>query len=91
MLNYSPVHNYSTLLEIIFYFINDKFRVVKASTVVSDNVKGIEDILLYLHKMGHHDIAYIHGADSSVTRSRLASFYKSMEDLGLEVKEEYIY
>lgn len=59
-------------------------------SIVSDNVKGIHDIVKYLYDMGHRDIAYIHGADSAVTRKRLASFYHTMEELGLEANDEYI-
>ena len=59
-------------------------------SIVSDNVKGIKDIIIYLNEMGHRDIAYIHGEDSAVTRKRLSSFYHTMEDLGIPVKDEYV-
>lgn len=57
---------------------------------MSDNVKGMRDLLQYVYGKGHRRIAYIHGADSSVTRSRLASFYKTAAELGIEVPDEYI-
>lgn len=60
------------------------------SAVMSDNVKGMRDLLQYIYEKGHRRIAYIHGADSSVTRSRLASFYKTAAELGIEVPDEYI-
>lgn len=60
------------------------------SAVMSDNVKGMRDLLQYVYGKGHRRIAYIHGADSSVTRSRLASFYKTAAELGIEVPDEYI-
>lgn len=60
------------------------------STIVSDNVKGIRDLVYYIYKMGHRRIAYIHGADSTVTWSRLSSFYRTCEELGIGVPEEYI-
>ncbi|MCM1154875.1 MAG: LacI family transcriptional regulator [Roseburia sp.] len=60
------------------------------SAVLSDNVKGMRDLLHYIYEKGHRRIAYIHGADSSVTKSRLASFYKTAEELGIEVPDEYI-
>lgn len=59
-------------------------------TVMSDNVKGMHDLLTYIYERGHRDIAYIHGADSGVTRRRLHSFYKTADELGLKVPEEYI-
>lgn len=58
--------------------------------IMSDNIKGMGDLLRYIYKKGHRKIAYIHGADSSVTQSRLASFYKTMAELGIEVPDEYI-
>ena len=58
--------------------------------VTSDNVKGIRDLMEYLYSMGHRKIAYIHGADSSVTQDRLTSFYQCAERLGLTIPPEYI-
>lgn len=60
------------------------------SAVVSDNVKGIEDLITYIYGQGHRKIAYIHGADSSVTQNRLSSFYRTMDRLGLEVPDMYV-
>ena len=58
--------------------------------VISDNVKGMRELLLYIHSRGHRRIAYIHGADSAVTRGRLSSFYRTAEELGLEIPDQYI-
>ena len=58
--------------------------------VVSDNVNGMNQLLTYVYDKGHRRIAYIHGADSAVTQSRLTSFYKTAKELGLEMPEEYI-
>lgn len=58
--------------------------------VVSDNVAGIQELLEFIYHRGHRRIAYIHGADSAVTRNRLSSFYRTAEKLGLTVREEYI-
>ena len=58
--------------------------------VMSDNVDGMRQLLEYVYKCGHRKVAYIHGADSSVTRERLSSFYHNAEVLGLEVPDEYI-
>ena len=60
-------------------------------SVMSDNVGGIRDILEYAYRLGHRKIAYIHGAtDSAVTKDRLASFYKTVGELGLKIPDEYI-
>ncbi len=61
------------------------------TAIISDNVKGIKDLVTYIYKeCGHRKIAYIHGADSSVTKNRLASFYRTIEELGGSVRDEYI-
>lgn len=58
--------------------------------VISDNVKGMKDLVEYVYSMGHRKIAYIHGADSAVTKGRLSSFYKTADELGLSIPDEYI-
>lgn len=60
------------------------------TAVVSDNVAGMKELLTYIYSKGHRKIAYIHGADSAVTKQRLSSFYKTAEELGVEVPDEYI-
>jgi DNA-binding LacI/PurR family transcriptional regulator len=60
------------------------------SAIISDNVKGVKDLISYLYEMGHRKIAYIHGADSSVTQNRVGSFYKTLGDLGIDVPDEYV-
>ena len=59
-------------------------------SIMSDNVGGMRDLLEHVYSLGHRRIAYIHGADSSVTRERLSSFYYNAERLGLEVPDAYI-
>lgn len=61
------------------------------TAVSSNNVKGMEELVHYIYEQGHRKIAYIHGQNYSyVTKERLASFYRVMEELGIEVQEEYI-
>ncbi len=61
------------------------------TAIISDNVSGIKELVEYIYReCGHRRIAYIHGADSSVTRNRLASFYRTMEELGGTVPDEYV-
>ena len=62
-------------------------------SIVSDNIRGIRDMVEYIVGCGHKKIAYINGGDrevSSVTRNRIGSFYRTMTDLGLTIPEEYI-
>lgn len=58
--------------------------------VISDNVNGMRELLEYVYSMGHRRIAYIHGAPSAVTTSRLSSFYRTAENLKLTIPDEYI-
>lgn len=59
-------------------------------SVVSDNVKGMQELVRHVCEQGHRRIAYIHGKDSSVTRGRLSSFYRTMEEYGIEIADEYV-
>ena len=59
-------------------------------SIVSDNIKGMRDLLTYIYNHGHRKIAYIHGMESAVTSSRLSSFYKTAEELGLVIPDEYV-
>ena len=58
--------------------------------VMSDNAKGMEDLFSYIYSMGHRKIAYIHGADSAVTQSRLSTFYRMAEEKGLQIPDMYV-
>lgn len=60
------------------------------TAVISDNVKGMHDLLQEIVKMGHKKIAYIHGADSAVTQNRVGSFYKTMDELGILIPDGYV-
>lgn len=60
------------------------------TAIMSDNIGGMREIVQYVHSMGHQKIAYIHGVDSSVTKDRLTSFYKTVEELKLQIPEVYI-
>ncbi len=58
--------------------------------VVSDNVKGMKDLVDYVVGKGHRKIAYIHGDNNSVTRDRLSSFHRTLEEHGINVPDSYI-
>lgn len=60
------------------------------TAIISDNIKGMHDLITYTYEMGHRKIAFIHGADSSVTQNRVGSFYKTLGELGIEVPDEYV-
>ncbi|NLJ97510.1 MAG: LacI family transcriptional regulator [Clostridiales bacterium] len=60
------------------------------TAIISDNVKGMRDLITYIYEMGHKKIAYIHGADSSVTQNRVGSFYKTLSELGIDIPDIYV-
>lgn len=62
----------------------------KCTSILSDNVKGIETLFEYIYQMGHRKIAFIHGADSAVTKARLGAFLKTATDHGITILGEYI-
>ena len=69
----------------IDYIFNNKL------SVTSDNVKGVRDLLTYIYEQGHRRIAFIHGQRTSeVTGSRIKSFYKTADEIGLQVDEDYV-
>ncbi len=60
------------------------------SSILSDNVRGMEALVRYVHSRGHRKIAFLHGEMTSVTQKRLASFKKTCAQLGLEIPPEFI-
>ena len=58
--------------------------------VLSDNIQGMHDLVEYVYSKGHRDIAYIAGNDTSVTKNRLGSFYRSLEKKGVEIPDDYV-
>lgn len=59
-------------------------------SVVSDNIKGMRELTEYVIGKGHKRIAYIHGQPCGVTKARLSSFYRTMEEHGLDVPDAYV-
>ena len=61
------------------------------TAVTSNNIQGMEELVKYIYSQGHRKIAYVHGQEgSSVTRERLTSFYRTVENLNLKLPDEYI-
>ena len=57
--------------------------------VVSDNIRGIHELVEYAHSMGHERIAYVYGDDTAVTRNRVASYYNTLKELGIKARDNY--
>lgn len=61
------------------------------SAVVSDNITGMKDIVNYVVDKGHKRIAFIHGEnESSVTKERLSSFYRTLLERSIVIPENYV-
>ena len=58
--------------------------------VLSNIIQGMADLVSYILQKGHRKIAYIHGEDSSVTRSRLGSFYHTLQKKRIDVPDKYM-
>lgn len=59
-------------------------------SVISDNIKGMADLVNYIYSMGHRKIAFACGEDTVVTRHRVASFCRTCRELGIETPDEYL-
>ena len=60
------------------------------TSILSDNVSGMEALVNYVYENGHRRLAFIHGEITSVTQKRIASFKKNCAALGIAVPPEYI-
>ncbi len=60
------------------------------AAVISDNVGGMKDLVRYIFGRGHRKVAYIHGVSSAVTTARLTSFYRTAQEYGIEIPDEYV-
>ena len=58
--------------------------------IQSDNVNGTWQLVKHVYEKGHRKIANVHGKRSAVTDTRLGSFYRAMEELGVSVPDKYV-
>ena len=66
------------------YQVNDR------TSISSDNVKGMSDLITLIIRSGHKRIAYIYGDESTVTRNRLAAFYQTLDRYNISVPDAYV-
>ena len=59
-------------------------------SVISDNDRGMRDLVRYVFDQGHRRIAFIHGQDSRVTKLRMDSFHQACRALNVRVPREYL-
>ena len=62
----------------------------QCSTIMSDNRDGLYRLVQYAYEKGHRKIAFIHGALTNVTKDRIFGYKQAHEDLGLEIRKEYL-
>ena len=60
------------------------------TSINSNNVIGMRELVTYIYGMGHRKIAYVHGKKSAVTEQRVTSFCRTLMELGVEVPPEYL-
>ena len=58
--------------------------------IVSDNVRGMRELVDHVCAKGHRKIAYIHGDDNAVTRDRVSSFQRALDRHGIRVPDQYL-
>ncbi|MBQ6654556.1 MAG: LacI family DNA-binding transcriptional regulator [Erysipelotrichaceae bacterium] len=66
------------------------FNYDHCSSVVSDNTKGLRQLVKYAAEKGHRKIAFIHGEPTDVTKKRLDGFYNTCRELNISVNEDYV-
>ena len=59
-------------------------------SIQSDNEQGMRELVGHIISCGHRRIAFIHGENSFVTRTRIAAFRRICEDNGIRIPEGYI-
>ncbi len=60
------------------------------SAILSDNVSGMEVLVEHVYRLGHRNLAMIHGEMTAVTESRRASFHKTCYGLGLDIPDNMV-
>ncbi len=67
----------------------DYFYDKNHTTIMSDNEKGMSELVEYAISMGHKKIALIHGEDTLVTRERKKIFLEITKKYNLSIPDEY--
>ena len=58
--------------------------------IMSDNVRGMEELVRYVGGKGHRKLAFIHGERTTVTDNRLVGFHRACEELGIPEHKDYL-
>ncbi|GGH73360.1 DNA-binding LacI/PurR family transcriptional regulator [Pullulanibacillus pueri] len=69
--------------------IGDDAGIQDVSSIDVDNFSGVGDVVRYLHRIGHRQLAYITGPESAgATQERTNGFEKTIRELGLAFNPE---
>ncbi|MBP3636286.1 MAG: LacI family DNA-binding transcriptional regulator [Clostridia bacterium] len=60
------------------------------SCVMSDNLQGVQQLVHYAAEQGHRKIAFAHGQRSSVTENRITGYYRALNELNIEPRQDYL-
>ncbi|MCM8900427.1 LacI family transcriptional regulator [Caldicoprobacter algeriensis] len=61
------------------------------TTVTTDNIKAVKEVINYLYLKGHKNIAFINGLrEAYVSKVRELGYREALKGLGLKVRNEYI-
>jgi len=78
-------------LNINVLMLDRKIERFKADSVTLDNIGGSREQINYLSKLGHKDIAVVHGPTSNSTgKERLNGYFSAMKEHGLNVNDNYV-
>ena len=58
--------------------------------ILSDNLRGMEELTGYVLSRGHRKLAFLHGEETTVTKNRLTGFYRACESAGVRIREDYV-
>lgn len=60
------------------------------SSILSDNIAGMETLVRYAFDLGHRDLVLIQGDPTAVTENRKKGFFRACEELGIPASEKKI-
>jgi DNA-binding LacI/PurR family transcriptional regulator len=66
------------------------YQAKNISSIMSDNVTGLYEIMKYLIGLGHQDIVYVYGHEVYVTEERIRGFKKALENAGIPFREDML-
>ena len=59
-------------------------------SIVSDNTRGLQELVRYAYRKGHRKIAFMHGEMTDVTRDRVMGFYQACRELGIDPEPGWV-